>query len=355
MKGNAARIGTNLLILLAALLVVSTSLLYGDASAQQEGGYTFPQTGHRVEGRFWEVWRGGRTFDDSLFINGLPITGLRNEVSPTDGKMYETQWFERARFEAHPENQPPGDVLLGLLGVAASRGRQDAAFKPVANPGGGMQWFEQTGHTLGDSSEAGQAIARAWAGLGGLAQFGYPISQPFNEVSKDDGKTYVVQYFERQRFEYHPEHKGTRFEVLLGRLGAEQEGKTNPTPTSAVAPTATYSPTPISTPTVIPTATPNIAALCEDIPAAKGLDINPRCGPPGTEFAIVLPKVPNVGQVIAHWYIDEILVYDDEIDTGADYAAYRHVDHAIGVHHVRVEVYSYYENRVVHGYYRVHP
>jgi glucose/arabinose dehydrogenase len=26
------------------------------------------------------------------------------------------QWFERARFELHPENQPPYDVLLGLLG-----------------------------------------------------------------------------------------------------------------------------------------------------------------------------------------------------------------------------------------------
>jgi len=31
-----------------------------------------------------------------------------------------------------------------------------------------------------------------------------------------------VQYFERQRFEYHPEYGGTRYEVLLGRLGAEQ-------------------------------------------------------------------------------------------------------------------------------------
>jgi hypothetical protein len=26
------------------------------------------------------------------------------------------QYFERARFEYHPENQPPYDVLLGLLG-----------------------------------------------------------------------------------------------------------------------------------------------------------------------------------------------------------------------------------------------
>ena len=61
-----------------------------------------------------------------------------------------------------------------------------------------------------------------------MAQFGFPLSQPFQEVTRDTdpkvaGKSFLVQYFERQRFEYHPENKGTPFEVLLGRLGAEQK------------------------------------------------------------------------------------------------------------------------------------
>jgi len=30
-----------------------------------------------------------------------------------------------------------------------------------------------------------------------------------------------VQYFERERFEYHPESAGTPYEVELGRLGAQ--------------------------------------------------------------------------------------------------------------------------------------
>ncbi|MCS7050576.1 MAG: hypothetical protein NZL87_03080, partial [Thermomicrobium sp.] len=30
-----------------------------------------------------------------------------------------------------------------------------------------------------------------------------------------------MQYFERARFEYHPEHRGTPYEVLLGLLGRE--------------------------------------------------------------------------------------------------------------------------------------
>ena len=185
--------------------------------------YTFKETGISVSGAFWTTWRGSRTFEESLYINGLPITAVRDETSPTDGKIYSTQWFERARFELHPQNQPPNNVLLGLLGVIAAQGRQnEAQFRAVSNPGGGLQWFSQTGHTLGDNSEGGKAIASFWTRLGGLSQFGYPLSQPFTEVSKDDGKQYLVQYFERQRFEYHPENKGTRFEVLLGRLGAEQ-------------------------------------------------------------------------------------------------------------------------------------
>jgi hypothetical protein len=185
--------------------------------------YTFKETGFTVDGDFWTAWLGGRTFAEALYINGLPITAVRDEVSPTDGKTYKTQWFERARFEYHPENQAPNNVLFGLLGtVAVQKVQNQAALQKVSNPGGTLTWFSQTGHTLGDSSAGGLAISAAWTRLGGLKQFGYPISQPFTEVSKDDGKTYLVQYFERQRLEYHPENKGTAYEVLLGRLGAEQ-------------------------------------------------------------------------------------------------------------------------------------
>ena len=187
--------------------------------------HTFADTGITVTGDFWTAWQGGRSFEESVYINGLPITPERDETSPTDGKVYRTQWFERTRFEYHPENAPPNNVLLGLLGTAAARARQaEAPFVRIDNPGGELPYFSQTGHTLGDGSEGGRAIAALWDRLGGLAQFGYPISQPFNETNKSDGKQYLVQYFERQRFEYHPENRGTAFEVLLGRLGAEQVG-----------------------------------------------------------------------------------------------------------------------------------
>lgn len=48
---------------------------------------------------------------------------------------------------------------------------------------------------------------------GGVDIFGYPITPEIQEHG------FTVQYFQRARFEYHPEHAGTRYEVQLGLLG----------------------------------------------------------------------------------------------------------------------------------------
>jgi hypothetical protein len=48
----------------------------------------------------------------------LPLSDLQTEE--IEGESYQVQWFERARFELHPENQPPYNVLLGLLGNEVS-------------------------------------------------------------------------------------------------------------------------------------------------------------------------------------------------------------------------------------------
>jgi hypothetical protein len=68
------------------------------------------ETGHCVWGRFLDRWR-----ELGVPIVGLPISDQFQEQN-TDGKTYWVQYFERARFEYHPENKPPYDVLLGLLG-----------------------------------------------------------------------------------------------------------------------------------------------------------------------------------------------------------------------------------------------
>ena len=76
-------------------------------------------------------------------------------------------------------------------------------------------FYAATGHTLGGTFKT------YWEQHGGLAQFGYPITEEYQEVSLTDGKTYTTQYFERARFEEHPENKGTPYEVLQGLLGRE--------------------------------------------------------------------------------------------------------------------------------------
>jgi hypothetical protein len=60
-----------------------------------------------------------------------------------------------------------------------------------------------------------------WNKHGGLAQFGYPLTEEFFEPISTDNKLYRVQYFERARLEHHPENAGTPHEVLLGLLGRE--------------------------------------------------------------------------------------------------------------------------------------
>lgn len=79
-----------------------------------------------------------------------------------------------------------------------------------------LAYFADTGHTI-----SGQFLAY-WNQHGGLTQFGFPITEPYRGMNSTDGKEYIQQYFQRNRFEYHPEYKGTQFEVELGLLGAEQ-------------------------------------------------------------------------------------------------------------------------------------
>jgi hypothetical protein len=104
--------------------------------------------------------------------------------------------------------------LIGTHYAESARTRQPGPFarqSGASEPG--QLYFAETGHTLRN------AFKRHWQSTGGLAQYGYPISEEFYEVNPDNGQTYVVQYFERARFEWHPELAGTPYEVLLGLLG----------------------------------------------------------------------------------------------------------------------------------------
>lgn len=174
----------------------------------------FRETGHTLRGEFLNYWRtyGG------LAQFGFPVTEEFVERNPDDGKDYMVQYFERARFEYHPEHAGTRYVvLLGLLGHTVTEGRKgEAPFQRTTADGRpGSRYYAETGHNIAPE------FVKRWEGTGGLPVYGFPISEAFLEVSPTDGKTYLVQYFERNRFEYHPEHAGTYYEVLLGLLGSE--------------------------------------------------------------------------------------------------------------------------------------
>ena len=76
-------------------------------------------------------------------------------------------------------------------------------------------FFTATGHNV-----TGKFLDY-WQQHGGLNSFGYPITEQFTERNSANGRDYTVQYFERARFEWHPEAAGTPFEVQLGLLGME--------------------------------------------------------------------------------------------------------------------------------------
>jgi hypothetical protein len=96
--------GAALLLLLAAIPAAPR------AHAQER--QCFPQTNQCVEGRFLQFWRQ----NGGLAVFGYPVSAARDERNRDTGQVSLTQWFERNRFELHPENAAPYDVLLGLLG-----------------------------------------------------------------------------------------------------------------------------------------------------------------------------------------------------------------------------------------------
>jgi subtilisin family serine protease len=164
----------------------------------------FRETRHTLSGGFRIFWEehGG------VPIFGFPISEEFRELNLADGRTYTVQYFERARFEYHPEHRgTPFEVQLGLLGRLLTDGR---AFPPLPpQPDTGQhRYFAATRHTL-----SGEFL-RYWEANGGLALFGYPISEPAVEQG------YLVQYFERNRFELHPELPPA-YRVSLGLLGSE--------------------------------------------------------------------------------------------------------------------------------------
>jgi len=186
----------------------------------------FSETGFCIEGQFLAFWDA----NGGLPVFGYPITPARDEVNRDSGQRYLTQWFERTRFELHLENPDPYTILLGRLGDDVLRqGGVDWTRQPRET--GAQQrclWFPQTSHAVCDQgSEIGFKTYWLTHGLrqfgldpyqASLLLFGAPLTAATVETNPMDGKPYLTQWFERARFEWHPDEPD-QYKVLLGLLG----------------------------------------------------------------------------------------------------------------------------------------
>jgi uncharacterized protein YkwD len=205
-----------------ALLLTAALILTTAAAQARSDCRSFAETGHQVCGRLLSYWDA----NGGLPVFGYPIAEQADQL--VEGATFQAQWFERNRLELHPENAAPYDVLLGRLGVdlLARAGRDWTTF-PKGDPAA-PHYFVETGHAIAPqfwsfwSSHGLEFDGQPGKGFQeSLALFGLPLSEAQMERSATDGNTYLTQWFERARFELHPENAGTPYEVLLGLLGNE--------------------------------------------------------------------------------------------------------------------------------------
>ncbi|HBY93665.1 MAG TPA: hypothetical protein DEP84_06790, partial [Chloroflexi bacterium] len=165
----------------------------------------FPQTRQTVAGAFLDFFehKGG----EALF--GLPISGEFAENNVT------VQYFQRARFEWHPQNPDPYKVLLGLIGqeLYGPPAPPLVDFRTPWNPN--LSYFPQTGHTVSN------AFLRFYRENGGVEIFGYPLT----EATAEGGA--IIQWFQRAKMIFQ------NSQVTLANLGEQRfnpnaEGRFNP-------------------------------------------------------------------------------------------------------------------------------
>lgn len=141
----------------------------------------------------------------------LPTTVLAGELTMRSGENGDSVYRVGETFLELPGGvQQILNATDQAATVAASvivpRGTPITTVLPSLN----CLYFTETAHSLC------MGFRTYWEAYGGLAIFGYPLSE---ESVNDDGV--VSQWFERARFEWHPGAWPERYDVLLGRIGAE--------------------------------------------------------------------------------------------------------------------------------------
>lgn len=146
----------------------------------------FPVTGHNVAGDILQFWHENGAIERI----GYPVS--EEMRTPSGAKQY----FERGSIEYTPGS----GLSFGRLGAEAATGRHERAFRPLSREDfgadrAGRRFFPAVGHGLTGT------FATYWDANGGVAVFGYPVSEPLSEPVGENKAPITVQYFERGRME----------------------------------------------------------------------------------------------------------------------------------------------------------
>jgi hypothetical protein len=199
------------------LLIMFTAMGWNPVFAQSagdeaDGQLYIAETGHWITGEFLKTYQ---SVSDPSKIFGYPITeAFQDRVQDRI-----IQYFQRARFELVLNNPAELRVIISPLGEFLYK-PTEALPMPPNSPA--CQVFAETGY------QVCYAFLDFFKANGGAAQFGYPISN--FEIHNN----WIVQYFQRARFEWHPElPPGQR--VVLGDLGREYFDTIGENPTRLIA------------------------------------------------------------------------------------------------------------------------
>ena len=204
------------------MLLTGVVLALGVVGAPKAAGselcFNQPGVDACVAAEFSDFWQR----NGGLAVFGYPVEAAKQEQTPEG--TFLVQYFERQRFELHPDNPAPYQVLLGRVNdeVLAREGRNWREFGAAGNAAAGCVAFSETQHTV-----CGEFL-RMWRAQGldlgargvsvaeSLGLWGLPLSQP-QEETNIDGDRVLTQHFERARMELHSANGASR--VLMSRIG----------------------------------------------------------------------------------------------------------------------------------------
>ncbi len=179
------------------MLLGATTTLAQSGTDEPERSLYFPETGHTLTGDFLIYYK---DTPNAELVLGNPIT----EPFEDQFSGHLVQYFERARLEKGDGNELELEVFASPLGYYMYVPSTEL-YSPKNLPGC-RYYSEYKKHVC-------YAFLDFFEAHGGVAQFGYPISN----FEIRDG--WIVQYFQRARFEWHPElPSGQR--VKLSDLGS---------------------------------------------------------------------------------------------------------------------------------------